>query len=112
MVEGAYLGVNHRHGYVGQVGAQPVESPVKLGVDVLHVGELRLGVRNDGLQRGVLEERQEAAAYLRVVDFSQAEHVLNERARFDGVIHVHLLQRREVTGSEILAFKAVVAAHL
>ena len=91
---------------------QAREGKVQLLVDVAHVGILVFGIGDDGLQQTVLIEVQEAGVDLRIVHLAQLQHVLQQGARLDGIVGIHLLQRREVARGEITALQAVVPLYL
>ena len=47
-----------------------------------------------------------------VAYLSEPEHLLHESPRLNGIVHVHLLQGREVTRCEIPALKPVITRNL
>ena len=91
---------------------QAREREVEQFLNIAHVGIQNLGIGQDGLQRAVLIEVQEACVDLCIVHLAQLQHVLEQGARLYGKVGVHLLKGGEVARGEITALQAIVAMHL
>ena len=112
MVQRTYLRVELRSVDVFYPLLQVLESVLQLLVNVIHAGVFRLRVADEILQRGVLVEHKEFLADVGVVNRTQLQHSLYQRAGLDGVVGVHLLQGGIIARGQVSALQTIIAPHL
>ena len=111
LVERSNLGIEIRLRKFWNPIMQTAERLLELGIDIIHIGIFSLSIGNQSLQGGILIEHQEAVADIGICDGAKLQHLLYQGTGFDGIIGVHLLKGREITGSKISTLQAVVTLH-
>ncbi len=109
LVERADLRIDLGRLEAGDMLTQELEGRCERLVDILHIGILLLRLGNERLERGVLIETQKLGVDLLIVDLTDAQHILYQRARLLRIDRVHLLQGREIARGEIEALDAIIA---
>lgn len=112
LVERSNLCIDTGNGKFGNLFQKPLETLLKVFVQVVHVGILRFHVAYKYLKRTVLEIRKKLFVYLRIVDHSDAEHILKQGPRFHRIVGFHLLKCGKVARGEILALQPVIPLNL
>ena len=107
LVERSNLRVDARNGKVGNRPPKPLKRIFEGMVDVGQVGILNLNFIENALQRGVLIKTEKLAIDVRVAHLAELQNIFDERARLDGILRAHLLQRGIVARRQVTALQSV-----
>ena len=111
LIERTDLRIDLGHLHIGNMALQEGKRTGQPLIDIVHIGILLLGLRDDALQGRVLVETEELRVDLLVVHLSNPEHILYQCPCLHRIDRVHLLQGREIARCQIKALDAVIALY-
>ena len=91
--------------------SQTLERRNQLTVNVIHIGIGSLGISYQRLKSGILIEHQETVTDVGIGNGTKLQHLLYQGTGLYRIVGIHLLERREITGSQITALQTVIALH-
>jgi hypothetical protein len=84
----------------------------QLPVQIIHVGILKFGIGDQGLQYGILQETQKLAVDVAVINVSKIQHTLYQGTGLNGIVGAHLLKSGKVSGCKIKTLYTVITLYL